>query len=189
VRLRQPRGKGARQLRAVHLKKPNTQSGKKRGVPGELSSRKTPLNHPQERPSVSPWWCRPIELQHCITHLNVKEALSRPPLDPRQLCHTQRRLPCSVGSSVIRASSCTSPRHLLPGSTSLSACSPRSLASEYAEASSAAFPNSRAPSSNGSIIETRTQNPSFGPRRPSLSFSNATAQKRLSPISPSDANE
>jgi hypothetical protein len=63
------------------------------------------------------------------------------------------------------------------------------FASEYAEASSAAFPNSRAPSSNGSIIETRTQNPSFGPRQPSLSFSNATAQKRLSPISPSDANE
>ena len=72
---------------------------------------------------------------------------------------------------------------------SLSVCSPRSLASEYAEASSAASPNSRPPSSNGSIIETRTQNPSYGPRRPSPSFSNATAQKRPSPTLPWDANE
>ena len=48
----------------------------------------------------------------------------------------------------------SSPRHPLPGSISLSAYSPRSLASEYAEAYSAASPNSRPLSLNGSIIET-----------------------------------
>src|SRR5271165_934141 len=93
------------------------------------------------------------------------------------------------GSSAIRASSYTSLRHPLPGSISLSAYSPRSLASEYAAAYSAASLNSRPPSSNGSITETPTQNLSFGPRPPSPSFSNAAAQTRLSPISQWDANE
>ena len=47
VRLHQARRRAARQPLAVHLKKPNIQSGKRRGVPDELSCRKTALNDAQ----------------------------------------------------------------------------------------------------------------------------------------------
>ena len=49
VRLHQARRRAARQLLAVHLKKPNIQSGKRRGVPDQLSCRKTALNDAQHR--------------------------------------------------------------------------------------------------------------------------------------------
>ena len=60
VRLHQTRRKSGRQLLGVHLKNPNTQSGKGRAVPAELSSRKTAFNHPQDRPGVCPSWCAPL---------------------------------------------------------------------------------------------------------------------------------
>jgi hypothetical protein len=55
VRLHQARRRAARQLLAVHLKKPNIQSGKRRGVPDELSCRKTALNDAQHRSRSSRW--------------------------------------------------------------------------------------------------------------------------------------
>ncbi|MFZ1095788.1 MAG: Ku protein, partial [Xanthobacteraceae bacterium] len=55
VRLHQARRMAARQLLAVHLKKPNIQSGKRRGVPDELSCRKTALNDAQHRSRSSRW--------------------------------------------------------------------------------------------------------------------------------------
>jgi hypothetical protein len=55
VRLHQARRRAARQLLAVHLKKPNIQSGKRRGVPDELSCRKTALNDAQHRWRSSRW--------------------------------------------------------------------------------------------------------------------------------------
>ena len=49
ARLHRPRRKLARQVLAVHLKKPNTQSQKGHVAAASLSSRKSTLNHPQDR--------------------------------------------------------------------------------------------------------------------------------------------
>ena len=54
------RRKLARQVLAVHLKKPNTQSQKGHVAPVSLSSGKPTLNHPQDRASASLWWGDPV---------------------------------------------------------------------------------------------------------------------------------
>src|SRR3984893_10703654 len=65
ARLHRPRRKLARQVLAVHLKKPNTQSQKGHVAAASLSLGKPTLNHPQDRAAASLRCCGPIELQHC----------------------------------------------------------------------------------------------------------------------------
>jgi len=64
---------------------------------------------------------------------------------------------------------CTSRRHRVPGSISLSGYLPKSPANASAATPSTACLNSRPPSSIGSITETHTPSPSCGPQRQTAS--------------------